>query len=868
MFFRRITNKINTKLLLINLIGIITATALLTGLGGSMINSVFQRRYEDKLQTPGRIFMAQFTYKDILPYINKISERENLAAESEQYLRDRQYVLDMDQNHADKEFDEEYYAAKERMDKYVGVLSELKDDKYYNIKKRMLELRVGAGLTYFYIFADLGLNDLYIHIFDAVFQGDATSSFSEDYGTPNLKSYYKEAEEVFKTGESVIVFGNARDDRHESSYYSFMPVKDEYGKVIAIIGTDINMQSLETQLRSFMVSSVTIIILVSFLLMFAMYIALRGFIVKPIQKLTAISSDIAAGNISGEIPAWIKGRKDEMGILGMSYASMGEVLRDMLSKNDALFEAAMSGRLNVRTDPSSLSGLFAQVTNKINDTLDVIGSYFDSIPSSLAILNSEYDIVFTNNQFNQTFANVADRTIYQTMLEAGIDEDINALKRKLAECLEQGEFSALVWFNLPEGRRCLSFLCSRVTRDGNINGAIIVVTDATEMVLAKDNALSANKAKSEFLSRVSHELRTPLNVILSMAKLGLNDKRLEESNERFNKIVTSSSHLSNIINDVLEMSRMESGKTEIKSEPLRLKKAVEECVELLSLRAKETNIGLNLYIDPNLPEILIGDEFRIKQILINLLSNAVKFTAEGHVALDVTVTEREAYKCVVLFKVTDTGIGMSEEFLNKIFTPFEQEDSFLSRRYEGSGLGLSISYNLAALMGGNMTVKSKLGEGSSFEFGIPFDIAEPTEDETENNPQETVEISLQGKRILIADDIEINRLIVYEVLGETGAELEEAGDGKEAYEKFMQSPVGYFDCILMDIQMPEMDGYTATGFIRASDRADNNIPIIAMTANALKEDIDRSVAAGLSDHVAKPIDFNICLNKLNKWCNK
>ena len=421
---------------------------------------------------------------------------------------------------------------------------------------------------------------------------------------------------------------------------------------------------------------------------------------------------------------------------------------------------------------------------------------------------------------------------------------------------------------MPEGRRCLAFLCSRVTRDGNTNGAIIVATDATEMVLAKDRALSANKAKSEFLSRVSHELRTPLNVILSMAKLGLNDKKLEESIERFDKIVTSSSHLSNIINDVLEMSRMESGKTEIKLERMRLRKAAEECVELLSLNAKNNNIGLVLNIGPDLPEILIGDEFRIRQILINLLSNAVKFTAEGQVSLDVAVTGLDNNKCEVLFTVTDTGIGMSEAFMGKIFTPFEQEDSFLSRRYEGSGLGLSISYNLTVLMGGSMTVESRLGQGSSFKFNIPFDIPEYTEKETDNKIIEPAEISLRGKRILIADDIEINRVIVYEVLGETGAELEEACDGKEAYEKFMQSPVGYYDCILMDIQMPEMDGYTATGAIRASSRGDNDLPVIAMTANALKEDVEQAAAAGMSDHIAKPIDFNICLTKLMQWCNK
>ena len=872
MFFGWLKNRINTKLLLINLIGIIVTTVFLTVFSTFIIRSVFQTRYEDKLQTPGRIFLAQYTYKDILPYINNLKQRGSLAAESRDYLRDREYMLDMEKNHADEMYPAEYYSAKERMKNYVDTLSGLKDDKYYAIKKRLLELRVGAGLTYFYIFTDLGVPDMYIHIFDAVFQGDATSAFGEDYGIPIPKSLYEEAEEAFKTGESVIVLSNANDAHHAKTYYSFIPVKDDYGDVIAVIGTDINMESLDTQLRSFLISSISIIVLIAVLLLCAMYFALRSFIIRPIQALTAISSDIAAGNIDGEIPGWIQNRKDEMGILGQSYVSMGGVLLEMLNKNNALLEAAMSGRLDMRSDPSSLGGLFAQVANKTNDMLDIIGSDFDSIPSALAILDDDYDIVFTNNHWERTFEGTDSGTIYQTMLQSQDDED--SLKKRLSEHLEQGEFSVLVWFDhkgsdgWEEGRRCLSFLCSRrVDCDRNNNGAIIVVTDATELVTAKDKALSANKAKSEFLSRVSHELRTPLNVIMSMAKLGRNDKSPEESAERFEKIVTSSSHLSDIINDVLEMSRMESGKTELKRQPMNLRAAAEGCAELLTLRAKENNIELMCGIDPNLPGTLIGDEFRIRQILINLLSNAVKFTAEGQVSLDVRVSEQNAESCAVTFTVADTGIGMSQEFLTKIFTPFEQEDSFLSRRYEGSGLGLSISYNLAALMGSDMTVESKLGQGSRFCFTVSFDIAEMPEEETASaESEETAADSLKGKRILLADDIDINRMIVLELFAATGAELEEAGNGEEAYQKFLRSPTGYYDCILMDIQMPKMDGYTATAAIRAAAREDNNIPIIAMTANALKEDVDRATAAGMSDHIAKPIDFEVCLKKAKQWC--
>ncbi|MDR2532701.1 MAG: response regulator [Oscillospiraceae bacterium] len=388
----------------------------------------------------------------------------------------------------------------------------------------------------------------------------------------------------------------------------------------------------------------------------------------------------------------------------------------------------------------------------------------------------------------------------------------------------------------------------------------------TKMKVTEYQALSANKAKSEFLSRVSHELRTPLNVVLSMAKLGLNDRQMEQCTKRFEKIITSSNHLSDIINDVLDMSRIEAGKIEIKKEPIYLKSVVEECMEIFSLQAKESNINLLTNVDRNVPKTLSGDEFRIRQVLINLLSNAVKFTENGQISLDVKVTERDTDKCTVLFTVADTGIGMSEEFLKKIFSPFEQEDSFFNRRHEGSGLGMSISHNLTALMGGNMNVESNLGKGSRFTFTIPFDIAE-TEERKEEAPVKE-EFSLKGKKILIVDDIEINRIIALEVFADTGAEMEEACDGEDAYQKFLQSPIGYYDCIFMDIQMPKMDGYAATIAIRTSGRTDSTVPVIAVSANALREDVDNAIASGMNDHSAKPIDFDDCIKKAAKWCNE
>jgi len=391
-----------------------------------------------------------------------------------------------------------------------------------------------------------------------------------------------------------------------------------------------------------------------------------------------------------------------------------------------------------------------------------------------------------------------------------------------------------------------------------------------ELYTTKENALSASRAKSSFLSRVSHELRTPLNVISGMAKLGQKDTKLEDSLKRFDKIVMSSNHLSHIINDVLEMSRIESGKTEIKNDILCLKTVVAECAELLAFQANEKSISLTYSIDSDLPEMLIGDEFRIRQVLINLLSNAVKYTVEGQIMMSVSKEEQSESRYSIIFTVNDTGIGMSDTFLSKVFIPFEQEDSYLSRKHEGSGLGLAISHNLVKLMGGDMTVESKLGKGSKFSFTIPFEIANYNQIPEVGAEEEIDTDSLLGKRILIVDDNEINRMIVSEVLTNEDAnvELYQASDGKEACDKFMQSTEWYFDCILMDVQMPVMDGYTASKEIRKSGRADCMVPIIAVSANALKEDIDNALAAGMNDHLGKPFDFNECVAKVKQWCGK
>jgi len=382
-------------------------------------------------------------------------------------------------------------------------------------------------------------------------------------------------------------------------------------------------------------------------------------------------------------------------------------------------------------------------------------------------------------------------------------------------------------------------------------------------------ALAASRAKGVFLATMSHEIRTPLNAIIGMAYIlkdcvADNPKALRSTNQ----IMTSSQHLLGILNDILDMSKIESGKLELNHEPFSLLAACTEVSDIMIHRCVEKNITFVTNIQEVKEITLVGDKLRLNQVLINLLGNAFKFTGEnGEISFVTEILEETADKAHVRFSILDNGIGMSEEQVQRLFVPFEQADSSIAVRFGGTGLGLSLSQNLVAMMGGTISVSSEHGKGSCFGFSLYFDksqdkipllFAEAADENFED-------VNLSGKRILIAEDIEINRLIVCELLALAGPEIEEAENGRQAVDMFKKSPVGYYDIILMDIQMPVLNGYEAAKAIRALDRADaKTVSIIAMTANAYKEDVEQALASGMNGHVAKPIDKPVLMETVGK----
>ena len=374
----------------------------------------------------------------------------------------------------------------------------------------------------------------------------------------------------------------------------------------------------------------------------------------------------------------------------------------------------------------------------------------------------------------------------------------------------------------------------------------------------------ASKAKSVFLATMSHEIRTPLNAIIGMAGIAKRSvSNPEKALNSINQILISSHHLLGILNDVLDMSKIDAGKLELSNEPFNFKDAHTEVTQIIKQRCLEKHINFITNIDEIKDCILLGDKLRLNQVLINLLSNAIKFTPEnGEIKFIADMLEENEKNTRIHFSVSDSGIGMTQEQVNKLFVPFEQTDTGVAAKFGGTGLGLSISQNLIGMMGGVIQVKSELDVGSEFFFTLSFIKGEKIAEEK----QEKKNVNLKGKRILLVEDIEINRIIILELLSPTGVIIEEAENGKLAVEMFGNSPPKYYDLVFMDVQMPVMGGYEATRQIRLLDHADaKNIPIIAMTANAYKEDIEDALASGMNGHISKPLDEEHVMNILSNF---
>ena len=405
---------------------------------------------------------------------------------------------------------------------------------------------------------------------------------------------------------------------------------------------------------------------------------------------------------------------------------------------------------------------------------------------------------------------------------------------------------------------------------GEPEGAMMLFHDLTDMVKAKEAAEAASNAKTDFLATMSHEMRTPLNAIIGMTHIAHSAETSEKKERALDKIDTASRHLLGVINDILDMSKIESGKLELHENFFSFEKMLAGATNVIAYRVDEKRQHFLRRVDPAVPADFIGDEQRLWQVITNLLSNAVKFTPEkGVISLAVDFVEKKDSSCKLRVSVSDTGIGISKEHQKKLFQSFMQADSSVSRRFGGTGLGLVISKNIVEMLGGEIQVDSEENKGACFSFTVWLKLAGEAVVECSEKSEFTAVMDhsgiFSGRRILLAEDIDVNREIVVTLLEPTGAIIDEALNGHEACGAFEESG-GAYDIILMDIHMPEMDGYEATRRIRASTLPSaKTVPIVAMTANVFKEDVARCMEAGMNSHLGKPIMVEEMISAMSRY---
>ncbi|MDR3331302.1 MAG: response regulator [Synergistaceae bacterium] len=620
---------------------------------------------------------------------------------------------------------------------------------------------------------------------------------------------------------------------------------------------------------------------------------IRRILSVPLGAITDSADKLAGGGFGNLLPPNLINRRDEIGRLGATFITMSNSIHKLIHDIDRLTSWAREGKLEERADSTAYQGDYRLIMSGINATLDVFCSYLDAMPEALMFLDSPSRVLYLN------------RTMSHLLKRHGLDKDAPRLLSVLLTASGDLSLEAASLFT-PHGGEGNTFKTdvSIMDADGeernydlslwrvggdmptveNWSGShvcvMLILNDVTQLSRARTDAEAASRAKSDFLATMSHEIRTPLNAIIGLSEIQLQKKLPRDARNDIEKIYGSGMNLLGIINDILDISKIETGNLKLILVEYDTPSLVSNIVQLNIVRIGSKNITFDLEVDPTIPERMYGDDLRIKQVMGNILSNAFKYTNEGRVSLQILWEKRDG-DASLTFIVRDTGIGIRKEDTGKLFLKYSQLDARTNRSIEGTGLGLSITKRLVTLMNGTIAVESEYGKGSTFFVTIPQKIV----DETAIGEDMVTDMKMfrlfEGKHtsgtsivraqmpygsVLVVDDIPTNLDVAKGLLMPYGLSIYCAGSGAEAIEMIRKGAVR-FDMVLMDHMMPEMDGIEATRIIRSDIGTEyaRTVPIVALTANAVKGNEEMFLNNGFDAFISKPIDIMRLDMALNKW---
>ncbi len=662
------------------------------------------------------------------------------------------------------------------------------------------------------------------------------------------------------------------EDSWGKFYSAYSPVFDSKGNLAAIVAVNFSADWYDEQIASFfriILADIMITVAIGVFFIFFVMRNVRNYFRTLVNDLNDVADDV------DDITRGLTG----------SFANEADIRRDKWESEEAANDEIQLLAQKTRAVRDHLREYMDHAQRQANSMITALASDYWSV--YYVNLDKDAGICYRSHSglehglcegesfcFSETFANYAKEYVTDNYREDFLKfiEPDNIRERLATESL-----IAYRYLSIKDGRESYEMIriagVRRVEdRDDHIVHSIGVgFTDVDEEMRrtldqsqALTDALSvaeeASKAKSAFLSNMSHEIRTPMNAILGIDKLALSDPDISESTRNYlEQIGSSADHLLKIINDILDMSRIESGRMTVKNEKFSLRKLIDQVDIIIGGQCKDKGLNYSSKMIGDVDRCYIGDGMKLEQVIINILGNSVKFTPVGG---DVSFTVEQAThfdgNTLLKFTMKDNGIGMDEEFLPKIFDSFSQEDSSRTSKYGSTGLGMAITKNIVDMLNGEISVTSKKGEGTEFVVSVTLTDCDRTEEESKEKeaPAKSGEkASLEGKHILLAEDIEVNARIIMKILQMKKVEVEHAENGQLAVSMFENHPEGYYDAILMDMRMPEMDGLEATTHIREMDRKDAaTIPIIALTANAFDEDVQKCLQAGMNAHMSKPVE--------------